>query len=56
MDLFLVQFLMHWLFDEVLALLSGQKNSRSLSQSADERHLLAAVPQLQGFHPGHQTA
>lgn len=47
---------MRWLFDEVLALLSGQENSGAFSQSADECHLLAAVPQLQRLHPGHQKA
>lgn len=46
---------MYWLFDEVLTLLSRQENFRPFSQSADECHLLATVPQLQGFHPGHQT-
>lgn len=43
-NLFAVWLLMHWLFDEVLALFSGQENSGSYSQSADERHLLATVP------------
>lgn len=42
---------MHGLFSEVLALLSGQENSGSFRQSADQRHLQAAVPQLQGLHP-----
>lgn len=45
---------MHWLFDEVLALLSGQENSGAFSQPADERHLLATVAQLQSFNPGYQ--
>lgn len=48
--------LRHGLFHKVLALLSGQKDFASFSQSADERHLLAAVPQLQGIHPGQQRA
>lgn len=43
-NFFAVWLLMHWLFDEVLALFSGQENSGSYSQSADERHLLATVP------------
>lgn len=46
----------HRLFNKVLALLSAQENFGSFSQSADERHLLATVPQLQGIHPGHQMA
>lgn len=46
----------HGLFHKVLALLSAQKNFASFGQSADERHLLATVPQLQGIHPGQQRA
>lgn len=42
------------LLDEVQALLSGQEHSGAFSQSADERHLLATVPQLQGLHPDGQ--
>lgn len=42
------------LFNEVLALLSGKKNFGSFSQSADERHFLATVPQLQSIHPENQ--
>lgn len=44
----------HRLFKEVLALFSAQKSFGSFSQSADERHLLATVPQLQSIHSGHQ--
>lgn len=46
---------MHWLFDEVLALLPGQENSGAFSQSVDECHLLSTIPQLQGFHSEDQT-
>lgn len=46
----------HRLFHKVLGLLSAQENFASFGQTADEHHLLATVPQLQGIHPGHQRA
>lgn len=39
------------LFDKALALLPGQEDLGSLHKSADQRHLLATIPQLQRFHP-----
>jgi len=38
------------LFDEVLALFSGQEDFRSIGQSVDKRRLLTTVPQLNGLH------
>lgn len=42
----------HTLFQEALALLSAQENLASFRQPPEERHLLAAVPQLRDVGPG----
>lgn len=38
------------LFDEVLALFSGQEDFGTIGQSVDKRRLLTTVPQLNGLH------